>query len=53
MLLLDIGGTLGRLKWAGISLGRLKWGVQIFGEAFGVVIDRTRCQTSSDSFRAE
>lgn len=35
MLLLDIGGTL-------ISLGKLKRDVQIFGEAFGVVIDRTR-----------
>lgn len=45
MLLLDIGGTL-------ISLGKLKWGVQIFGEAFGVVIDKTRCQTSSDTFIA-
>lgn len=42
MLLLDIGGTL-------ISLGKLKWDVQIFGEVFGVVIDRTMCQTSSDT----
>lgn len=45
MMLLDIGGTL-------ISLDKLKWGVQIFGEAFAVVIDRTRCQTSSDTFLA-